>query len=82
MKLKTFTFEDKENEISHIVWAEDEIKAQRIIDVANTLSPFHFVLIKGYIRFMDTPFNSYKRAEEEQLKTEYQYLENRKSKLN
>ena len=82
MKFKTYTFEDKESGLRHIVFARDEEAAQKIIDVANELSPFQFVLIKDYVEMRDTPFASYDVVERVQLETEKEYLEHRKSRLN
>lgn len=82
MKLKTYTFEDAESGLRHIVFARDEEAAQKIIDVANELSPFQFILIKDYVKMTDTPFTSYDLVERVQLETEKEYLEHRKSRLN
>ena len=82
MKFKYYTFRDKESELDHIIFARNVETAQKIIDVANELSMFHYELIENYVRFMELPYKSYNEIEQDQLKVELKFLKERKEKLN
>ncbi len=82
MKFKYYTFRDKESELDHIIFARNAETAQKIIDIANELSMFHYELIENYVRVMELPYKSYDEIEQDQLNTELKNLKYRKEKLN
>ena len=82
MKFKYYTFRDKESELDHIIFARNAETAQKIIDIANELSMFHYELIENYVRVMELPYKSYEEIEQEQSNAELKNLKYRKEKLN
>lgn len=82
MKFKYYTFRNKESELDNIIFARNAETVQKIIDIANELSMFHYELIENYVRVMELPYKSYDEIEQDQLNTELKNLKYRKEKLN